>query len=124
MKFKSRVVEKAVVISISGDIISLYDSKELIETVEKALQENNRNIVFYLDKVNYINSAGINVLITVLTSVRNRGGELVLSSISDKVKSLLIITKLNSIFNVKDSVEESLLFVDELEMLSDQSENK
>ncbi|MCB0505595.1 MAG: STAS domain-containing protein [Cyclobacteriaceae bacterium] len=124
MKFKSRVVEKAVVISISGDIISLYDSKELIETVEKALQENNRNIVFDLDKVNYINSAGINVLITVLTSVRNRGGELVLSSISDKVKSLLIITKLNSIFNVKDSVEESLLFVDELEMLSDQSENK
>lgn len=124
MKFKSRVVEKAVVISISGDIISLYDSKELIETVEKALQENNRNIVFDLDKVNYINSAGINVLITALTSVRNKGGELVLSSISDKVKSLLIITKLNSIFNVKDSVEESLLFVDELEMLSDQSENK
>lgn len=124
MEFKTKVVEKASVISIVGDITSLYDSKELIDTVEEKLNNNARNIVFDLSGVNYINSAGINVLITALTSVRNKEGELVLASISDKVKSLLIITKLNSIFNVKESVDESLQLISKLETMSNQPESK
>lgn len=123
MKFKSKLVGKVVVVTIAGDITSLNESKELIQAVEEKITDDIRNIIFDMSEVNYVNSAGINVLITALTSVRNKEGELVLASISEKVKSLLIITKLNSIFNVKESVEESLQFVKELEEVSIQQEN-
>ncbi|MCB0497880.1 MAG: STAS domain-containing protein [Cyclobacteriaceae bacterium] len=124
MKFKIKIAGKATVVSISEDITSMYDSKDLIAAVEENLNVDNRNIILDLAEVNYINSAGINVLLTVLTSVRNKEGELVLASISEKVKSLLVITKLNSIFTVKNSVEESLQFINELESLIDQQETK
>lgn len=123
MKFKSKLVGKIVVITISGDITSLSDSRELIDTVQDKIGDSVRSVIFDMTAVNYINSAGINVLITALTSVRNKEGELVLASISEKVKSLLIITKLNSIFNVKESVEESLQFLMQLEKVSAQQEN-
>lgn len=124
MKFKGKVIKGVQVVALSGDIISLNDSKELLETIDTYLVDGVKNLVLELEEVKYINSAGINVLITILTSVRNKGGELVLASISEKVKSLLVITKLNSIFNVRESIDESLELLEELAILETQQEDK
>jgi anti-sigma B factor antagonist len=64
--------------------------------------------VIDLSQVRYISSSGIGVLITILTKMRNAGGEVFLSSPSEHVKKLLIITKLNNIFNVFETLEEAL----------------
>ena len=58
--------------------------------------------------VRYINSSGIGVLITILTKFRNKGGELYLVNPSEHVKKLLIITKLQAIFNIAESEGEVL----------------
>ena len=61
-----------------------------------------------ISNVRYINSSGIGVLITILTKFRNKGGEVVLIKPSEQVKKLLIITKLNAIFNVVEKKEEAI----------------
>lgn len=111
MKYQHKLVDKVVVISIDEDELYSTDSVEIVETVKSEIQKGNIAFVIDLRKVKYINSTGINVLISVLTVIRNQEGELVLASLSEKIKSLLIITKLNSIFNVRNSVDESIEFL-------------
>jgi anti-sigma B factor antagonist len=59
-------------------------------------------------QVRYMNSTGIDVLITLLTKFRNKGGEIVIINPSEQVKKLLIITKLNAIFHLAGSTEEAI----------------
>ena len=61
-----------------------------------------------ISDVRYINSSGIGVLITLLTKFRNKGGELFLIKPSEHVQKLLIITKLQAIFNIVDTEQEAL----------------
>ena len=52
-----------------------------------------------------MNSTGLSILINIFTQTRNRGGEVVITNIPEKINKLLIITKLNSIFNIEETVE-------------------
>jgi len=61
-----------------------------------------------LKELSYINSTGINVLINLLTKARNAGGELAICNINESIKKLLIISKLNTIFNSFESENEAL----------------
>jgi anti-anti-sigma regulatory factor len=48
------------------------------------------------------------VLINILTRSRNVGGEVVVTQLSDKAKQLLVVTKLNTVFNVTETEEEAM----------------
>jgi anti-sigma B factor antagonist len=58
--------------------------------------------------VSYIDSAGLGELVGSYTSVKNAGGELKLLKLSKKVKDLLVITKLLTVFDVKDDEKEAI----------------
>ncbi len=92
---------------IQGDLIGDDIGPKLVEIVTNAVNDKVKNFVVDLKEVRYISSSGIGVLITMLTKMRNSGGEVYLTSPSEHVKKLLIITKLNNIFTVYDSVEEA-----------------
>ncbi len=110
MKYQHKLVNNVVVISIMEEEILSIPSDDVIATVNDEIEKGNTSFIIDLKKVKYVNSTGINFLIAVLTVIRNSEGELVLSSISEKIKNLLIITKLNSIFNVRNTVDESIAF--------------
>jgi len=105
------LIDGIVVITINENEFFSMESNEIVETIKAKIDKGNRAFILDLHEVRYLNSTNINLLIAVLTVVRNNEGELVLTSISEKVKNLLIITKLNSIFHVKDSVDESIEFL-------------
>lgn len=98
--------DKAQYLYIKGDLIGDEVGPKLVEVVSDAIQEGVKTFVVDLSEVRYISSSGIGLLITMLTKMRNVGGEVYLTSPSDHVKKLLIITKLNNIFTVFDSVED------------------
>ncbi|NVJ85951.1 MAG: STAS domain-containing protein [Algoriphagus sp.] len=98
--------EKAYYLHIQGDLIGDEVGPKLVEIVSDAIQEGAKTFVINLSEVRYISSSGIGLLITMLTKMRNVGGEVFLAAPSEHVKKLLIITKLNNIFTVFDSVEE------------------
>ncbi|MBD3627503.1 STAS domain-containing protein [Cyclobacterium sp.] len=106
--FESYIENKTLVLKIKGDLIGDESGPHLVGLVSDGIQEGVQTCIVDLSQVRYISSSGIGVLITILTKMRNNDGEVYLSSPSEHVKKLLIITKLNNIFNVFDSLEEAV----------------
>jgi anti-sigma B factor antagonist len=70
--------------------------------VRDLVGKGNKKILLNLGEVNYIDSSGIGELVSAFTTVRNQGGELKLLNLTKKVHDLLQITKLYTVFDVKD----------------------
>lgn len=108
MKYDSQIKDQVLIFNLEGDLIGENSGLDLIEKVNEAQLDGVKYSIINIEGVRYINSAGIGVLITILTKFRNKGGEIVLLSPSESVKKLLIITKLNAIFHVSSSMDEAV----------------
>jgi anti-sigma B factor antagonist len=91
---------------MEGDLIGDEVGPRIAELVSDSVEAGIKTIVIDLEKVRYISSSGLGLLITLLTKMKNAGGELFLTAPSEHVKKLLLITKLNGIFTVVESIKE------------------
>ena len=108
MKFKTRQVDGVTVLDLSGRITLGEGSVTLREAVQDLLSKGSKHILLNLGNVDYIDSSGIGELVTAFTSVKNAGGELKLLHLTKKVHDLLQITKLYTVFDVKDDEAEAI----------------
>jgi anti-sigma B factor antagonist len=108
MVFDHEIKENALVIRLSGDLIGENNGTNVLEVATNAIQQDVKKCIIDISNLRYINSSGIGVLITVLTKFRNKGGEVYLLKPSDSVQKLLVITKLNAIFQIIQTEEEAL----------------
>ncbi len=108
MKYTHEVIDNTLVVHLSGDLIGEDNGASILELATDHIKRNIRHCIVDISEVRYINSSGIGVLITILTKFRNKGGEVFLVKPSENVKKLLIITKLNAIFNIVDSESEAI----------------
>lgn len=108
MTFGQEIKSNTLILRISGDLIGEDNGTRLIEAVNDALTHKVPTCIIDISELRYINSSGIGVLITILTKFRNKGGEVYLMKPSESVKKLLVITKLNAIFQVVQSEEEAI----------------
>jgi len=108
MKYSSTVEDQILKIDFEGDLIGENNGLQLVELTNDALNTGVRYCLINLEKVRYINSSGIGVLITMLTKLRNKKGELYLIKPSEHVKKLLVITKLQAIFNTVENESQAL----------------
>jgi len=102
MKASIRQVEGVTIVDLSGRIKLGEGSSVLRDTVKDLLGKGQKNILLNLGDISYIDSSGIGELVSAFTSVRNQGGELKLLHLTKKVHDLLQITKLYTVFDVKD----------------------
>jgi len=102
MTFKTREVGGVTIVDLSGKITLGEGGITLREEVRKLLGEGQKKIVLNLAEVNYIDSSGLGELVSAYTAVKNAGGELKLLNLTSKVRDLLVITKLVTVFDVKD----------------------
>ncbi|MEQ6121963.1 STAS domain-containing protein [Reichenbachiella sp. MALMAid0571] len=108
MNFSFKTENNIMIIKFSGDLIGEENGPEIIEAVNNEIMNGVKLCAVDISEVRYINSSGIGVLITILTKFRNKDGEVVLINPSDHVKKLLVITKLNAIFTIVQSMEEAV----------------
>ena len=106
MIFEQEIKENLLILRLSGDLIGEDNGANILDKVNTAIQDNLRICVIDISKLRYINSSGIGVLITILTKFRNKGGEVYLMKPSETVQKLLVITKLNAIFQIVQNEEE------------------
>lgn len=106
MKYTSEIKSNTLIIRLSGDLIGENNGVGVLEIVANAIQQQVKSCIVDISDLRYINSSGIGVLITILTKFRNKGGEVYLLNPSESVKKLLVITKLNAIFQVIQAEEE------------------
>jgi anti-sigma B factor antagonist len=102
MKASNRQVSGITVVDLSGRITLGEGSTVLREAVKDLLAKGQRKILLNLGDVTYIDSSGIGELVSAFTSVRNQGGDLKLLNLTKKVHDLLQITKLYTVFDIKD----------------------
>jgi anti-sigma B factor antagonist len=102
MKASTRQVSGVTVVDMSGRITLGEGSVILREAVKDLLAKGQKKILLNLGDVSYIDSSGIGELVSAFTSVRNQGGELKLLKLTKKVHDLLQITKLYTVFDIKD----------------------
>jgi len=102
MKASTRQVDGITVVDLSGRITLGEGSVVLRDNIRDLVAKNHKKILLNLGDVTYIDSSGIGELVSAYTTVRNQGGELKLLNLTKKVHDLLQITKLYTVFDVKD----------------------
>ncbi|MFB3814365.1 MAG: STAS domain-containing protein [Terriglobales bacterium] len=102
MKVNSRQVNGVTIVDLSGRITLGEGSVILKDTVRDLVSKGQKRILLNLGDVTYIDSSGIGELVSAYTTVKNQGGELKLLNLTKKVHDLLQITKLYTVFDVKD----------------------
>jgi anti-sigma B factor antagonist len=100
--FKISDKNKYALLQLTGNLMEKSEAREMIEDIGSRLKEQP-NFVIDLSEFTYMNSSGLNVLLNILTAARRAGGEAVICSVPEKIKSLMVTTKLIHIFSVADS---------------------
>jgi anti-sigma B factor antagonist len=98
VSISSRIEDDVVVLDLSGRFCFLDFS--LRETINVLLGESRRDFILNLTEVSYVDSFALGQLVAIWTSIRNRGGHMILLRPADRVLKLLQITKLDTVFPI------------------------
>ena len=102
VRASTRQLEDITIVDLSGEIKLADGARVLRDIVKGLLSKGEKKILLNLADVSYIDSSGVGELVGAFTSVRNQGGEMKLLRLTKKVKDVLVITKLLTVFDVKD----------------------
>lgn len=108
MKIVQNVKNGVILLELSGKVMGGPDATILNNKLHELIESGHKKVVADLSQVNWMNSSGLGILISALTTIRNTGGDLKLAAVTDRIKSLLMITKLLTVFDTFDSVEEAI----------------
>lgn len=96
------------------NLLNPLDNQEIIQAVEEKIKAQSIEFVVDLSNMDFMDSNGLTFLISILTRSRNAGGDVAIANLSDNIKKILLLTRLNSAFSIHESVEEALsIFVKE-----------
>ena len=104
--FDFKIEEKSNVIwvDLSGKLVSPEDADKLENKIIDSLSDISNNLILNLKELDYINSSGLNSLIKLFTRSRNLGGDATICNMNQSVKSLVLVTKLNTVFTITENI--------------------
>jgi anti-sigma B factor antagonist len=108
MNIHQREHEGVVILDIDGKTISGPDSEVFQTTVQGVLDQNKKQVLINLEKVNWINSTGIGILISNFSLMEKQGGKLKLMHVSERIHNVLKITRLDTIFEYYETEDEAV----------------
>ena len=105
------IVEKALdgvaVLDLRGRITLGDETANLRQAVNGVLGSQRKQIILSLKGVNYIDSSGLSTLISCFISARKQGGDLKLAHLTTRVRDLMQITRLSTVFESYETVEDA-----------------
>jgi len=101
--FETKNSGAVTVLSPHGRIVIGDEVTAVREKIKELLDAGNKNILINMANVSYIDSTGVGALVGSFTSIRNQGGQMKLANLSQRVKDILLVTKLLTVFDVYDS---------------------
>jgi len=102
MKVTTRQVDGVTILDLSGRITLGEGSVSLRDSIRDLVANGSKKILLNLGEITYIDSSGLGELVSAFVSVKNAGGELKLLHLTKKVHDLLQITKLYTVFDIRD----------------------
>ena len=107
LKVETRELEGVTVVACHGRIVLGDESAGMRQTLKRALT-SSKHLVLDLSGVTYIDSTGLGTLVGVYSSARGAGADIKLAGLNQRLRDLLQITKLVTVFEVYESVQEAL----------------
>lgn len=108
LEIKERSVGDVVILELQGRITIGEGSVQLRDAVSQLLSNNRQQIILNLEGVSYVDSSGIGELVSRYTTTKNQGGQLKLLKLPKKIKDLLMITKLLTVFEIYEDEETAM----------------
>ncbi len=96
------------VLQLSGDIMGGSDYELFTGTIKELVEAGHADIVLDLGKVRYINSTGLGILVSGLTTLKKSMGQMKICNLSDRIDRLFSVTSLTTVFETHESLEEAL----------------
>jgi anti-sigma B factor antagonist len=104
MQIDEKVVGEVVIITVTGDItLNKGGDIGLRDRVRRLLQQGRTRLLLDLGAVSYVDSAGLGELVQAYATTKNKGGSLKLLRVTKRLKDLLTITKLVTVFDTYDT---------------------
>ena len=109
MQIEQRTNGDVAIVGISGDITFSKGGDVLLkDKIQSLLQQGHRKILLDMGKVSYVDSAGLGQLVQVYATTSHLGGSLKLLNLTKRLRDLLVLTKLLTVFDAYDSESEAV----------------
>jgi anti-sigma B factor antagonist len=109
MQLGERIVGNVAIITVNGDITLNKGSDVLLkDKVQSLIQQGHMRLLVDLSGVSYVDSAGLGELVQAYATTKNRGGALKLLNVTKRLRDLLVVTKLLTVFETYDSEASAL----------------
>ena len=108
MKVKEFVKDGIAVLAPKGKLMGGSDTGEIDEKLYTLLGKGNKNVVIDLGQTDWINSSGLSILIHHWKKYNDEGGHLRLANLTQKIEKILVISKLTTVFETYESLDEAV----------------
>lgn len=108
MKLTDREQDGVIILEPKGKIMGGPDASLLHDKLYEFIEKDKKQFIINLEQVDWMNSTGLGILISGYTTLRNSDGTLKLANVTEKIQSLLVITKLASVFEAYDTIDDAI----------------
>ncbi len=102
LRITNREVDGVLVLDLEGRIVLGEESQALRERLKTLLQQGKKKILLNLEQASHMDSVGLGTLVSAFASARSVGGALKLLNLTKRIRDLLTLTKIITIFEVFD----------------------
>jgi anti-sigma B factor antagonist len=104
MNIEQKMTGDVMVIKVHGDITLNQGGDVLLkDKIQSLLQQGHKKLVLDVGGVSYVDSAGLGQLVQIHATTKSNGGSLRLANVTKRLKDLLVVTKLVTVFDSHDS---------------------
>ena len=109
MHISERTVGDVVIVDLSGKV-TLGDGGDVVlkDKMQSLLQQGRKNVLLNLGEVSYVDSAGLGQIVQSYATIMKNGGSLKLLNVTKRIKDLLSITKLLTVFETYEAEGEAV----------------
>lgn len=98
MKIKERRRDGIAILDMSGKLMGGPDAEAFNEVLRTCMHEGVHNVLVNLERVTWVNSTGLGILISGYTTLNRAGGELKLLKVTERIENIFFVTKLATVF--------------------------
>ncbi len=109
MAIKESVKNDVAILGLKGKLMGGPDSQALHDKIHSLIADGINKVVIDLAKTKWMNSSGLGALMAALTTLRNANGDLKLANVTQKIESLLVITKLITVFETYETTDRAVV---------------
>lgn len=99
------------IMHLKGQFIGGEETDQLRDTLRGLSEKHENKLIINLEKVTYLNSTALGVLISAHANFVKRGGKIILCNVSKSIENIFVITKLTLVFPICSTLEEAIKLV-------------